>query len=134
MTTEFELSVSGPSNNLLNAISVLASHAINLDSIATAKTGDKYVIKFITANEEECRRTFIKADLPFKERKVLAVEMYNRPGQWLKAAKLLVDAGVELQTSYLIKQKDDKMCFVFAVDDYDKAKKVTGQVAECSFD
>src|SRR4030042_6287264 len=114
MTTEFELSVSGPSNNLLNAISVLASHAINLDSIATAKTGDKYVIKFITANEEECRRTFIKADLPYKERKVLAVEMYNRPGQWLKAPKLLVGAGVGLQTSYLIKQKGAKMCFVFA--------------------
>src|SRR4030042_616115 len=99
MTTEFELSVSGPSNNLLNAISVLASHAINLDSIATAKTGDKYVIKFITANEEECRRTFIKADLPYKERKVLAVELYNRPGQWLKAAKHVVDGGGELPAS-----------------------------------
>jgi len=32
------------------------------------------VIKFLTGAEEECRRTFMKADLHFKDRKVLVVE------------------------------------------------------------
>ena len=134
MTTEFELSVDGSSENLLNAISLLAEHQVNLDTIATAKVDDMYVIKFLTGCEEECRRTFMKADLPFKERKVLVVEMYNKPGQWMKAARALVGAGVSVETSYLSGQEDDKLRFVFGVDDYEGAKAIIGQIAEYSVD
>lgn len=134
MTTEFEMSVNGSSENLLGAFSLLAEHQVNLDTIATAKMDDTYVIKFLTGCEEECRRTFIKADLPFTERKVIVVEMLNRPGQWMKAARALVGAGVNLQTSYLSGQKGDKLRFVFGVDDYEKAKEIIAQIAEYSVD
>ena len=134
MTTEFELTVDGSSENLLNAFNILAEHQVNLDTIATAKVDDQYVIKFLTGCEEECRRTFMKSDLNFKERKVLVVEMYNKPGQWMKAARALVDSGVNLETSYLSGQNADKLRFVFGVDDYDKAKDIIGQIAEYSVD
>ena len=134
MTTEFELSVDGSSENLLNAISLLAEHQVNLDTIATAKVDDKYVIKFLTGCEEECRRTFMKADLPFKERKVLVVQMYNKPGQWMKAARALLNGGVGVETSYLSGQEGDKLRFVFGVDDYEGAKTIIGQIAEYSVD
>jgi len=134
MTTEFELSIDGSSENLLNAFNLLAEHQVNLDTIATAKVDEKYVIKFLTGCEEECRRTFMKADLPFTERKVLVVEMFNRPGQWMKAARALVAAGFSLETSYLSGQKDNKLRFVFGVDDYEGAKRIIGQIAEYSVD
>jgi hypothetical protein len=134
MTTEFELSVSGSSRNLLDVISVLAEHNINLDTIATAKVDDRYVIKFLTGCEEECRRTFMKADLPFKERRVLVVDMYNKPGQWVKAARCMVNGGIELDACYLLGQESDRLRFVFVVDDYEKAKGIVGQIAECAVD
>jgi hypothetical protein len=134
MTTEFELTIDGSSENLLNAINLLAEHQVNLDTIATAKVDDKYVIKFLTGCEEECRRTFIKSDLAFAERKVIVVEMFNKPGQWMKAARALVNAGVNLETSYLSGQTGDRLRFVFGVDDYEKAKQVIGQIAEYSVD
>ena len=134
MTTEFELSVNGSSEDLLIAFNLLADHQVNLDTIATAKVDDRYVIKFLTGCEEECRRTFMKADLPFAERKVLVVEMYNKPGQWMKAARALVAAGVCLETSYLSGQEGERLRFVFGVDDYEGAKRVIGQIAEYSVD
>ncbi len=134
MTTEFELTVDGSSENLLDAFNMLAEHQVNLDTIATAKVDDKYVMKFLTGCEEECRRTFMKSDLLFSERKVIVVEMYNKPGQWMKAARALVNAGVSIETSYLSGQQSDKLRFVFGVDDYDKAKQVIGQIAEYSVD
>jgi len=134
MATEFELSVSGPTKNVLDAIAVISSQLVNLDTIATAKVDDKYVIRFLTACEEECRRAFMKGDLPFTERKVLVLDVYNRPGQWLKAARCLMDSGVELEESYLLGQKDDKLRFVFGVSDYEKAKEIVGQITECSVD
>ena len=134
MTTEFELSVDGSSENLLIAFNLLADHQVNLDTVATAKVDDRYVIKFLTGCEEECRRTFMKADLPFTERKVLVVEMYNKPGQWMKAARALIAAGVRLETSYLSGQEGERLRFVFGVDDYNGAKQVIGQIAEYSVD
>ncbi len=134
MATEFEIYVSGKSKNLLDAIGILADHGVNLNTIATVKNGGGYSVKFLTGNEEETRRTFMKADLPFKEKKVLVVDVFNRPGQWVKAASHLADAGVELEGSYLLGQSGDKLRFVFAVGNYEMAKKVAGQFTECSMD
>lgn len=134
MATEFEVSISGSGKNLLDAIGILAEHGVNLNTIATTRNGKGYNVKFLTGNEEETRRTFIKADLPFKERKVLVVDVFNRPGQWVRAASHLVDAGVEFDGSYLLGQNGDKLRFVFAVNNYEMAKKVAGQFTECSMD
>lgn len=134
MATEFEISVAGPTKNVLDAIGVLSDKLVNLETVATAKVGDKYVVRFITGNDDECRTVFMKADLPFQERKVLVLDVYNRPGQWLKAARCLMDGGVELEGSYLLGQKDDRLRFVFGVSDYLKAKKIVGQITDCSVD
>lgn len=134
MATEFEISVAGPTKNLLDAIGVLSSQLVNLETVATAKVGDKYVVRFITGNDDECRSAFLKADLPFNERKVLVLDVYNRPGQWLRAARCLIEGGVELEGSYLLGQKDDRLRFVFGVSDYPKAKKIVGQITDCSVD
>lgn len=134
MATEFEISVAGPTKNMLDAISVLSNQLVNLETVATAKVGEKYVVRFLTGNDDECRTAFMKADLPFKERKVLVLDVYNRPGQWLKAARCLMDGGVELEGSYLLGQKSDRLRFVFGVSDYQKAKKIVGQITDCSVD
>lgn len=134
MATEFEISVSGPTKNLLDAIGVLSSQLVNLETVATAKVEDRYIVRFLTGNDDECRGAFMKADLPFKERKVLVLDVFNRPGQWLRAARCLTDGGVELEGSYLLGQKNDRLRFVFGVSDYEKAKKIVGQITDCSLD
>lgn len=132
MATEFELSVSGPTKNLLDAIGVLSDRFINLETVATAKVGERFVVRFITGNDDECRAAFMKADLPFKERNVLVLEVHNKPGRWLNAARRLTEGGVELEGSYLLSQKDDRLRFVFGVSDYARAKEIAGRIAECS--
>ncbi len=134
MATEFEVYVSGSGRELLEAISVLADHGVNLNTIATTRNGGGYDVKFITGDEEKTRQTFMKADMPFKERKVLVMEVFNRPGQWVRAATLLIDAGVLFEGSYLLGQSGDTLRFVFAVSNYEMAKKVACQFTECSMD
>jgi hypothetical protein len=60
--------------------------------------------------------------------------MFNRPGQWVKAARCMVNGGVELHACYLLGQEGDRQRFVFLVDDYEKAKSIVGQIAECAVD
>lgn len=134
MATEFEMSFTGSSKNLLGAIAVLSEHNINLNTIATAKVENRFVVKFLSGSEEEVRRMLMKADLQYKDRPVLVVSMFNKPGQWLKVARALVDAGIEISASYLMGQKGDTQSFVFAVSDYEKAKRICTRIAECSVD
>jgi hypothetical protein len=134
MMTEFELSITGSSKYLLDVIALLGEHAINIDTVATARVGERWVIKFLTGSEEEVRRTFIKANLDFKERKVLVVDMPDLPGEWVRTARALVDKNVNMDASYLLGQKGNKLRVVFGVDDADRAKEVAkdlpGIVAE----
>ncbi len=134
MATEFDIYIPGSGKSLLDAISILAEQGVNLNTIATTRNGGGYNVKFLTGDEERTRQTFLKAGLPFTEKKVLVVDVFNRPGQWVRAAHHLVDAGVELQGSYLLSQNGDRLRFVFAVNNYDMAKKVAGQFTECSMD
>ena len=134
MATESEMSFKGSCRSMLDAISVLAEHNVNLETIATAKVDERWVIKFVTGSEEEVRRSFMKADLHFKEKPVMVVEMHNRPGQWLKVAKSLTDAGIEINASYLLSQKGDTQSFVFGVSDHDKARAVCRVLSECAVD
>jgi hypothetical protein len=60
--------------------------------------------------------------------------MINRPGQWFRAASQMTNGGVDLEGSYLLGQNGAKMRFVFVVNDYDKAKKIACQIADCSAD
>lgn len=134
MATEFEMSFTGSSRNMLDAIGVLAEHHVNLETIATAKVDSRWVIKFLTGSEEEVRRSFMKADFQFKEKPVMIVEMQNKPGQWLKVARALTEAGIEITASYLLSQKGDRQRFVFGVSDREKARAVCKVLSECSID
>ena len=134
MATEFEMSFTGSSKGLLDAIVMLAEHNINLNTVATAKIDDRYFVKFLTGSEEEVRRMLMKADLQFRDRQVLVVRVFNKPGQWLRVARALVEAGIEINASYLMGQKGDTMSLVFVVSDYEKARKICSRIAECSID
>lgn len=134
MATEFELMVPGTTKDLVNSVAVLADNSVNLSTVSTAKVGGGYVIRFLTGNEEQCRTSFMKSDIAFKERKVLVLNVFNRPGEWLKAARCLGNAGVEIDTSYLLSREGDRLSFVFVVSDYERAKKIISQITECSLD
>ncbi len=134
MATEFELSVTGNTKTLLDSIAVLADHKINLSTVATARVDDRYVVKFITSDDEEVRNTFMKADIPFKERRVLVVNVHDRPGEWVKVARCLVSGGIEINASYMLSKNGTTMRFVFVVDNHDKAKGIAKQITECSVD
>jgi len=107
MAAEFEVSSKGSNKSLLDAIAMLAEHNIDLNTVVTAKLED---------------------------RQVLAVNVFNKPGQWLRIAKALVDGGIETNASYMLGQKGDTMSFVFVVSDYEKSRKICSRIGECSID
>ncbi len=132
MTTEFEVKLDGPTKSLLKAVSILATKKINLDTVSITASGHGFNVRFLTGSEENVRTSLMKADLPFRENKVLVVGMPNKPGQWLKVAEALAEAGVEISHSYRVGEEGRSHIYVFGVTDYIKAKKACTKVAKCA--
>jgi hypothetical protein len=131
MPTEFEVHLDGPTKTLLSAIRVLAEHSINLDTVSIAQLDRGYMVRFLTGSEENVRTSLMKADLHFKENKVLVVEVQNKPGQWLRVAQTLADDGVEINHSYRVGEANQNHVYAFGVSDYQKAKETCGRLGVC---
>ena len=134
MATEFEVRLDGPTKSLLKAISVLATKKINLDTVSISPAERGYLVRFLTGSEENVRTSLMKADLPFKENKVLVIKMQNKPGEWLRVAQELADEGIEVSHSYRVGESHDSHVYAFGVSDYQKAKNVCKKFGECAVD
>lgn len=132
--TEFEIALDGPTRSLLDAISVLAEDKINLDTVSITEAGHGYLVRFLTGSDEKVRTSLIKADLPFKENKVLVAQTANKPGEWLRVARAFADNGIDIKASYVLGQSGDAMRIVFVVSDHERARQICSTVAECSID
>lgn len=134
MPTEFEVLLDGPTKSLLNAIRVLADQRINLDTVSIAESEHGYMVRFLTGSEEDVRRSLMKADLNYKENKVLVIEMPNKPGQWLRVAQALADDGIEVSHTYRVGEANQNHVYAFGVSDYQKAKDSCGKLGVCWID
>lgn len=128
LQTEFEVKVGSSTKNILRIAEILAEGGVNLTTVSIEKyEGDAY-IRLLTSDNELCARELMKADMQYNTRDVLVAEVEDRPGQWAQIAKKLADAGLEIESSYLLSRDGHKMKFVFAVDDPKKGESILSTV------
>ena len=128
LQTEFEVKVGSSTKNILRIADILAEGGVNLTTVSIDKYEGEAYIRLLTSDSEACARTLMKADMQYTTRPVLVAEVEDRPGQWAKIAKKLADAGLEIESSYLLSRDGHKMHFVFAVDDAKKGMEVLSKV------
>jgi hypothetical protein len=134
LPTEFEVRLDGPTKSLLSAIRVLAEQKINLDTVSVAKSDHGYLVRFLSGSAEDVRTAMMKADLHFRENKVLVIEIPNRPGQWLRVAQAIADDGIEISHTYRVGEENQNHVYAFGVSDYQKAKMSCGKHGVCWVD
>lgn len=128
MQTEFEVKVGSSTRNILHIAEILAEGGVNLTTVSIEKyEGDAY-IRLLTPDNEACAHELMKADMQYHTRPVLVAEVEDRPGQWAKIAKKLAEAGLEIESSYLLSRDGYKMKFVFAVDNPKKGEEILSTV------
>ena len=129
MQTEFEVRVGSSTRNILRIAEILAEGGVNLTAVSIEKFEGNAYIRFLTSDNELCEHKLMKADMQYTTRQVLTAEVEDRPGQWAKIAKKLADAGLEIESSYLLSHDGQKMKFVFAVDDPKKGDAILPTVS-----
>ena len=112
----------------------MADKRINLDTVSISQAGHGYLVRFLTGSEEDVRTSLMKADLSFRENKVLVIEIANKPGQWLRVAQKLADGGIEISHTYRVGEASGNHVYAYGVSDYAKARKLCRKLGKCAED
>lgn len=128
MMTEFEIKAGDSTRDILQIADILAENGVNLMTVSIEKFKGEAYIYLITSDTEACERSLMKADLGYKTRPVVIAEVLDKPGQWARAARKPADAGLEIESSYLLSRDGQKMQFVFAVSDPKKAEGILSKM------
>ncbi len=123
---EFRLSVANKPGELARIAELLGQQEINIlgfAGLATTKT--KSLVTLVTSDDEKARSALRSAKLKFESVEALAVTVEDKPGELGRVCRKLADAGVNIETSYVIKE-GDQFKILFTVNNPRKAKSALG--------
>jgi hypothetical protein len=96
----------------------LGAAGINIDGLAGVGTGGDGVIHLLVGDGEAARAALQEAGIEASEPSdVLAIAARDQPGELGSRARVVADAGINIQAAYL----DTNGNLIMVVDDLDKA-------------
>lgn len=102
----------------------LGRAGVNIDALA-ATGGD---VRILVADASAARKAAEGAGLrPAGEADVVVADLPDKPGELSRAARRLADAGINIESTYVVGESGGRKRVGFAVRDAARARSVLGQ-------
>ena len=101
----------------------LASKGINLLT-ATALTATGAVVAVVTDDEEGTTEVLNNLGHEFHVSEVLLVTMPHQPGSLAALSRTMGNAGININSIYIMSKDEDKAAIAFTADDVDAAREM----------
>lgn len=126
MATEFTVTLENRPGSLAELSELLGEAGVNIRSLAGTVCDGKGVIKLVTNDLTATRETLAEAGIQYAEREILAVTLSDEAGQLGEYAGRLAQAGVNIDTIFVIDMHAGFTELALGVDDIEAAKAVPG--------
>jgi hypothetical protein len=114
---EFSVTLANQPGQLATLARRLSDAGAQIESLAAiAEDGDS-LIRFMPDDSDIARRVLRDAGLPFEEKPVLDTFLPRTPGALADVAQRLADAGVNIDSIYLLHSNAEGLHFAVTVDD-----------------
>lgn len=124
---EFKVTMEDKPGSLAKLTEALGKGGVNIEGIAAIPSGGKGDIRVVMGNAAGARQALQGAGITVEgEREVLVVDLPHRPGELVKVARTLADAGVNIDSVYSMGDRGGNRQVVLGVDDLEKARKAVG--------
>jgi hypothetical protein len=118
---------------LATVTEALAKRGVNL-LVYGVGMGADFGISFLAGDEQAARAALKDAGITFRESPAIFVKMEDKPGQAAKTARILADAGVNIELFQPVDTSPKNFTVALAVDNVDAARKAVGdQLTEFSY-
>jgi len=122
--TEFSVRLANRPGQLATLARILADANVEVEAFAAvADDGNSYV-RFVVTTSHLARRALEAAGMGFQERDVLDTFLPRGTGSLAHAAEGLADAGVNIDSMYLLHTSSEGFHFAVTVDDAEGASGV----------
>jgi hypothetical protein len=120
---EFRVTLTHKSGELARLATLMAETGVNLKSMACVAEGNKAVVCLVGDDVAALRSSLDNSRIQFTEHELLSELLENEPGQIADLASRLADAGVNIDSLYILGRDEPLIEVGFTVDDPTKAKK-----------
>ncbi len=123
---EFRVTLGHRAGELARLTALLAERRINLKSLAGVSEANKAILCLVADDPAACRAALEDGRIQFKEAEILSELLENEPGQIADLAQRFSEAGVDIQSIYILARDEPLIEIGFTVNDPKRAKKVLG--------
>ena len=119
---EFSLTIANRPGQLATLARSLADAGVNIEALAAMAVDGKSQVRLMVDDADAGRRVLRALDIHFEERPVLDTFLSNSPGSLAEMADGLADAGVNIDSIYLLHSNAEGLHMAVTVDDPDAAR------------
>jgi hypothetical protein len=119
---EFSVTLANQPGQLATLARRLADAGVHIQSLAAIGSNDESLLRLMPDDADATRRVLQDAGLHFEERLVLDTFLPDEPGALAAVAQRLADAGVNIDSMYLLHSNAEGLHFAVTVDDPQAAR------------
>lgn len=120
---QFEILINDRPGELAKVTDALAMNGINIMAIASERCGNP-IIRIVTDDEQSTRAALNKANMKFREKELMVIELQDRPGELSKVAKRLANSGVNVESIHILNKRTSTTSIALVVDNYKIASEI----------
>ena len=120
---QFKIYVENRPGELVKISEALGRRGINIMAIASEAIHSKPFVKIVTSDVESTRKALNVEGFKYELKEIVPVEMTDKPGELSKVAKRLARAKVNVESIYLLGQKNGMTQVALVVDDVEAARE-----------
>jgi len=123
---EFRVTVPHRPGGLKELLEYLAEKGVNLKTVASIPEAEQATVALVPYDPDLMRRSLQEKGIEFEEADLLFVDLRDEPGQLAKVARIVAEAGANIESIYLLGKVGEGECcrvqFGMRFDDLEKAK------------
>jgi hypothetical protein len=121
--TAIRVSLPNRPDELARTSKWLAQAGVNIDAISAVTRGEEGFLEMLVDNPVRAAQTLKEADIRFQEVQVALTWLPDRPGSLARATEALSRAGVNIESSYLVRTEGGRVLVAFGSSQAEQADK-----------
>jgi hypothetical protein len=114
---EFSVTLANQPGQIATLARRLSDAGAHFESFASIAADGKRLVRFLPDDADVARRVLREAGIPFEERPVLDTFLPRESGALADVTQRLADAGVNIDSIYLLHSNAEGLHFAVTVDD-----------------
>lgn len=121
---EFKIYVKHKPGELARVTETLAGRAVNIKAIASEAKGEEALLRVVTNDVTTTQKALDESNTKYTHNDIITLSLIDRPGELAKVAKKLGKAKINIESIYILGQKEGKTEIALVVDDMSRAGKI----------